>query len=64
MNRINLFDTVNRKNYFVIPHEGELVIMPEENIWNKGDPIRGSRWKDEKFYSEDEGEIRVKISFV
>uniref|UniRef100_A0A914KPD5 Uncharacterized protein n=1 Tax=Meloidogyne incognita TaxID=6306 RepID=A0A914KPD5_MELIC len=59
MNRINLFDTVNRKNYFVIPHEGELVIMPEENIWNKGDPIRGSRWKDEKFYSEDEGEIRV-----
>uniref|UniRef100_A0A915LV99 Uncharacterized protein n=1 Tax=Meloidogyne javanica TaxID=6303 RepID=A0A915LV99_MELJA len=55
MERLNLFDSVNKKNYFVIPHNGELVIMPEENIWNKGDPVRGTRWRDEKFYPQHGG---------
>uniref|UniRef100_A0A915PEL6 Uncharacterized protein n=1 Tax=Meloidogyne floridensis TaxID=298350 RepID=A0A915PEL6_9BILA len=52
IDRLNLFDSVNKKNYFVIPHNGELVIMPEENVWNKGDPVRGTRWRDATFYSQ------------
>jgi len=26
--------------------------MPEENVWNKGDPVRGTRWRDATFYSQ------------
>ncbi|CAK5077856.1 unnamed protein product [Meloidogyne enterolobii] len=58
MERLNIFDTVNRKNYFVIPNNRELVIIPEENVWHKGDSVRGARWRDDKFYSE-QGEIEV-----
>jgi len=60
MDRLNLFDSVNKKNYFVIPHEGELVIMPEENIWNKGDPVRGTRVRDGKFFPQKRGKMEVK----
>nr|CAD2178903.1 unnamed protein product [Meloidogyne enterolobii] len=38
MDRLNLFDSINRKNYFIIEEDGNLVIKPERNVWNKGDP--------------------------
>nr|CAD2174553.1 unnamed protein product [Meloidogyne enterolobii] len=60
MDRLNLFDSVNKKNYFVIPHEGELVIMPEENVWVKGDPVRGTRWREDKFCPQKRRKMEVK----
>ena len=50
MDRLNIFDSIAKKNYFVIEENEELVIKPEENEWNRGDSVRGTRWKDDTFF--------------
>ncbi|KAF7627232.1 hypothetical protein Mgra_00009485 [Meloidogyne graminicola] len=53
VDRLNLYDTVQRMSYFIIEGDGQLKIIPEKNLWNKGDPIRGKRWKEDEFYKRD-----------
>ncbi|KAF7627230.1 hypothetical protein Mgra_00009483 [Meloidogyne graminicola] len=53
VDRLNLYDTVQRMSYFIIEGDGQLKIIPEKNLWNKGDPIRGKRWKENEFYEGD-----------
>ncbi|CAK5096732.1 unnamed protein product [Meloidogyne enterolobii] len=59
MDRLNLFDSVNRKNYFVIIVNKELVIIPDENVWNRGDTLRGTRWREDKFCPQKRRKMEV-----
>uniref|UniRef100_A0A915MKV2 Uncharacterized protein n=1 Tax=Meloidogyne javanica TaxID=6303 RepID=A0A915MKV2_MELJA len=56
-NRLNLFDSVNKINYFVEEQNGELVITPEDVEKNR-DTEHGTTSIDDKFYSRGK-EIEV-----